>query len=52
MKELRIVCAGPPDHENHEFIELEDETGKSLEGEWEKRTDGLWQLVIDVSTIC
>lgn len=53
MKELRIVCSDPPDHINPEFIEVEDENGKSVDaGLWGMRKDGLWELVIDVSTIC
>jgi hypothetical protein len=51
MKELRIVCSALPSHENPELIELEDETGKSIEGEWEKRSDDLWHLIVIVDTL-
>lgn len=47
MKELRIVCDGPPSDFPH-FIEVENEQGKSLRaGEWNERPDGLWELVIE-----
>lgn len=54
MKELRIVCSGPPSHVAPHYIELEDETGSSVGGgwKWRKRQDGLWELVIDMSIIC
>jgi hypothetical protein len=54
MKELRIVCSGPPDTfgKSGEFIEAEDETGKSINaGEWRERKDGLWELVVVVDTL-
>ena len=52
MKELRIVCSGTPRNENPEFIEIEDETGRSRNvGEWRKREDGLWELVVIVDTL-
>lgn len=51
MKELRIVCSGPPS-ECPELIEVEDETGKSRNvGEWREREDGLWELVVIVDTL-
>jgi hypothetical protein len=55
MKELRIVCSKLPGPYPAimEFIEAEDESGKSVSvGTWREREDGLWELVIDVSTIC
>lgn len=57
MKELRIVCTNAPGPYvgklGCEFLETEDEAGKSCSiGEWRRRQDGLWELVIDVSTIC
>lgn len=56
MKELRFVCSGPPSHENPGFIEVEDENGESVAlkdvGEWRERPDGLWELIIIMSTIC
>lgn len=49
MKELRIVCSGPPSHINPEFIEIEDESGKSVNvGVWREREDGFWELAIDI----
>lgn len=46
-QEYRIVCDGFPSHEGPRFIEVEDETGKSIKaGEWRKREDGLCELVI------
>jgi len=51
MKELRIVCSALPGHEHPDFIELEDESGRSIEGEWEKRPDGLWDLIVIVDTL-
>lgn len=52
MKELRIVCSGPPSHEDPKFIELEDEVGASTKvGWWREREDGLWELVVIVDTL-
>lgn len=52
MKELRIVCSNPPSNEHGEFIEIEDENGKSVSvGEWSRREDGLWEYIIDVDTL-
>jgi hypothetical protein len=46
-RELRIVFDGPPSHESGRFVEVEDETGHSVNaGEWRERRDGLWELVI------
>ncbi len=46
-KELHFVCDGPPSHESGRFVELEDETGRSISlGDWKTRPDGLWELVI------
>jgi hypothetical protein len=50
MKSLRIVCKdfpGPGDQ--CVFVEVENERGKSVNaGEWQKRDDGLVQLVINL----
>ena len=52
VKELRIVCSAPPSHVNPEFIELEDEDGKSIGvGVWRERDDGLWELAIDTERL-
>jgi hypothetical protein len=46
-RELHIVFDGPPGPESGRFVEVEDETGHGVNaGEWRKRTDGLWELVI------
>lgn len=48
MKEIRILFDGPPNHESGRFVEVEDESGKSIRvGEWRERHDGLWELVLD-----
>lgn len=42
-----VVFDGPPSHESGRFIEVEDETGKSIKfGEWKQRDDGYWVLRI------
>ena len=42
-----IVFDGPPAHESGRFVEVEDETGKSISiGEWVKRDNDLWALRI------
>lgn len=46
-KELHFVCDGPPSHKSGRFVELEDETGRSIGlGNWKERPDELWELVI------
>lgn len=46
-KFIDIVFDGPPSHESGRFVEVEDETGKSINfGEWVKRDDGYWVLRI------
>lgn len=59
VKELRIVTTGPPspfpNPGSHHcgFVEVENEDGKSISvGTWREREDGLWELVVDMSTIC
>jgi len=48
MLELHVVCDGPPGPEAGRFVELEDESGKSLSfGRWEQRGD-FWHLVLPV----
>ncbi len=47
-EELHIVFDGPPSHESGRFVEVETADGKSINaGEWRKRPDGLWALVIE-----
>jgi hypothetical protein len=42
-----IVFDGPPDHNGPRFIEVETPEGKSVNaGEWRRRPDNLWELVI------
>lgn len=45
MKELHFVMTQPPSPES-QFVELEDENGKSLNGTWTQRADGNWELII------
>jgi hypothetical protein len=40
-----LVFSGPPDHEPPQFVEVEDEQGRSVRyGEWVQRDDGAWVL--------
>lgn len=44
---LYIIFDGPPSHESGRFVEVEDETGRSvgLSGrEWIEEENGLWAL--------
>lgn len=42
---LDIVFDGPPGPDGGRFVEVEDDTGKSVNwGEWVKRDDGYWAL--------
>ena len=44
-KTIDIVFDGPPSHESGRFVEVEDDSGKSIGvGEWVERDDGLWAL--------
>jgi hypothetical protein len=44
-----IVFTGPPGPEPPQFVELEDEWGRSIPyGEWIERDDGMWVLRISV----
>lgn len=44
---LHVLFDGPPSHESGRFVEVEDDSGKSVRaGEWVERSDGLWDLVI------
>lgn len=47
---IHIVFDGPPSNESGRFVEIEDSQGKSLKvGEWKKREDGLFELVIGIT---
>ena len=42
---IDIVFDGPPSHESGRFVEVEDQTGKSIRfGDWVERDDGYWVL--------
>lgn len=44
---IDVVFTAAPGPDGTEFIEVEDDHGKSIRaGVWSKRTDGLWQLRI------
>lgn len=44
---LHILFDGPPGPDAGRFVEVEDDCGKSVNaGEWNKRSDGYWELVI------
>lgn len=44
---IDIVFLKEPGPEGTEFVEVEDENGRSISaGEWSMRNDGLWQLRI------
>ena len=47
MGTLHIVFDGLPSHESGRFVEVEDESGKSINaGDWKQREDGLWELML------
>ena len=47
MKTIDIVFDGPPSHKSGCFIEVEDDTRKSISiREWLQRDDGYWVLRI------
>ncbi len=47
MKTIDIVFDGPPSHESGRFVEVEDNSGASINfGEWVERDDGYWVLRI------
>lgn len=44
---INIVFDGPPGHESGRFVEVENDSGKSISiGEWIDRKDGYWALRI------
>lgn len=47
MIEFAIVFDGPPDHDMPRFVEVEDESGASINlGRWEECDHGYWRLWI------
>ncbi len=47
MGTIDIVFDGPPGPESGRFVEVEDESGASINfGEWIERDDGFWVLRI------
>jgi hypothetical protein len=47
---IDIVFDGPPSHESGRFVEVEDQSGKSINiGKWIDRKDGYWALRIKAS---
>lgn len=52
-KFIDIVCDGPPSHESGRFVEVEDDTGASINaGKWVDRGNGLWALRIMRQSRC
>lgn len=44
---IDVVFDGPPSHESGRFVEVENNSGKSVAvGEWIDRGNGLWALRI------
>lgn len=49
MKHINIIFDGPPSHESGRFVEVEDDSGNSINiGEWIQRPDGYWALRIPI----
>lgn len=52
MSELRVVFDGPPGPEGGRFVECENARGESVTvGEWRKRDDGRWELLLDQAEV-
>lgn len=52
MKYVDIVFDGPPSHDTGRFVEVEDDSGRSIKfGEWVERSDGYWVLRLDESLL-
>ena len=48
MSAIHILFDGPPGPVAGRFVEVEDDTGKSISvGQWRERPDGFWELVIE-----
>jgi hypothetical protein len=52
-REIRILFTGPPGPVMPQFVEVEDEAGRSVNfGEWHRREDGsYWELRIPVRAL-
>jgi hypothetical protein len=49
VSKLHIVFDGPPGPTAGRFVEVENDKGSSINvGEWVERSDGLWELVLDL----
>lgn len=49
---IDVVFDGPPSHESGRFVEVEDNSGRSVKiGEWIDRGNGLWALRIRDSDV-
>jgi hypothetical protein len=50
-RRIDVVFDGPPGPDPGRFVEVEDETGRSVDiGEWVQRPDGFWVLRIPIAT--
>jgi hypothetical protein len=46
-KEIRLVFDAPPGRDMPTLLEVEDETGRTVDvGHWRERPDGYWELVL------
>ncbi len=46
MEPVQIVFTKPPSHQSGQFVEVENEEGKSVRvGSWQPRSDGWWNLL-------
>lgn len=49
--QIHILFSGPPGQKACHFIEVENDAGASIKvGQWKKRPDGFWELVIPDAT--
>ena len=49
-RQIDVVFDGPPGPEPGRFVEVEDESGRSIDvGEWVERADGYWGLRFRIS---
>lgn len=49
-REIHVVCDRPPGRDMPTLIEVEDEHGRGINaGEWRKRPDGYWELVLRIA---
>jgi hypothetical protein len=48
-RQIQIVFDGPPGPDSGQFVEVEDEAGRSVDvGNWVERQDGYWALRIQI----